>query len=54
MSAVTKSQVDEVEVADDDDHDRPWWRDREILVPIFSGVAFLAGLICEWLSLIHI
>ncbi len=48
MSAVIKSQVDDVEIGDDDDHDRPWWRDREILVPVFSGVAFLAGLICEW------
>ena len=24
---------------------RPWWRDRGILMPVFSGVAFLAGLI---------
>lgn len=27
---------------------RPWWKDRGILVPVFSGVAFLAGLITEW------
>ncbi|WP_425308278.1 cation-translocating P-type ATPase [Ammonicoccus fulvus] len=45
MSAVTGSQVDEVDI---DDHDRPWWRDREVLVPVFSGIAFLTGLICEW------
>ncbi|MCI2266648.1 heavy metal translocating P-type ATPase [Sediminivirga luteola] len=27
---------------------RPWWRDPGILIPIFSGVAFLTGLILEW------
>ncbi|WP_035756833.1 heavy metal translocating P-type ATPase [Granulicoccus phenolivorans] len=32
----------------DDDHDGPWWRDPEVLLPIGSGVAFLAGLICQW------
>lgn len=47
MSAVSRSQVDEVEI-DDDDHDGPWWKDREILLPVFSGVAFLSGLILEW------
>ncbi len=30
---------------------RPWWRDRGIMVPVFSGVAFLAGLILEWSGL---
>ncbi|MHB1063312.1 MAG: heavy metal translocating P-type ATPase [Georgenia sp.] len=47
MSAVTGSQVDEVDI-DDGDHDGPWWRDREVLVPVFSGIAFLAGLIWAW------
>jgi cation-transporting ATPase G len=47
VSAVSRSQVDEVEI-DDDDHDGPWWKDREILLPVFSGVAFLSGLILEW------
>ncbi len=47
MSAVTGSQVDEVDL-DDDDDDGPWWKDREVLLPVFSGVAFFAGLICEW------
>ncbi|EED6225522.1 cation-translocating P-type ATPase, partial [Salmonella enterica subsp. enterica serovar Haifa] len=28
--------------------ERPWWKDRGVLVPVFSGVAFLAGLILEW------
>ena len=27
--------------------ERPWWKDRGVLVPIFSGVAFLSGLISE-------
>ena len=49
MSAVTKSQIEGVDLDDDDDdHDGPWWTDRGILVPVFSGVAFLAGLICQW------
>ncbi|HRO93972.1 cation-translocating P-type ATPase [Citricoccus sp.] len=28
----------------------PWWRDRGILIPVLSGVAFLTGLILEWSS----
>ena len=50
MSAVTKSQVEgsAVDDDDDDDHDGPWWKDRGIMVPVFSGIAFLAGLVCEW------
>ncbi|WP_225216819.1 heavy metal translocating P-type ATPase [Microbacterium pullorum] len=45
-----RSQVDTVDVDDhdDDNHDGPWWTDRGIMVPVFSGVAFLSGLICEW------
>ena len=26
----------------------PWWRDRSILIPVFSGVAYLTGLVLEW------
>jgi len=50
VRAVTKSQVEGSAVGDDDDddHDGPWWQDRGIMVPAFSGVAFLAGLICGW------
>ncbi|MCY7287320.1 MAG: cadmium-translocating P-type ATPase, partial [Cryobacterium sp.] len=47
MSAITGSQVEGIDL-DDDDDDGPWWKDREVFIPIFSGVAFLAGLICEW------
>ena len=49
MSAVTGSQVEGVDLDDDDDdHDGPWWKDRGIMVPVFSGVAFFAGMVCEW------
>ena len=49
MSAVMRSQVDTVDVDDhdDDNHDGPWWTDRGIMVPVFSGVAFLSGLITD-------
>lgn len=38
------------EVIDDqhDVEDAPWWTDPAVLVPVLSGVAFVAGLICEW------
>lgn len=32
----------------DDDGEGPWWRDREVLVPLWSGVFLAAGLICQW------
>jgi cation-transporting ATPase G len=49
VSAVTGSQVEDVDLDDDDDdHDGPWWKDREVLLPVFSGLAFFTGLICEW------
>ena len=38
--AVAADEPEEVE--------RPWWRDRGIMVPVFSGVAFLTGLVFEW------
>ncbi|TXJ05470.1 MAG: cation-translocating P-type ATPase, partial [Aeromicrobium sp.] len=31
----------------DEEQERPWWRDRGIMVPVFSGVAFLTGLALE-------
>jgi len=38
--AVAADEPEEVE--------RPWWKDRGIMVPVFSGVAFLTGLVFEW------
>jgi cation-transporting ATPase G len=37
-------------VAEHDEVARPWWRDPAVLVPVASGVFFLAGLIAEWTS----
>ncbi|QUW18173.1 cation-translocating P-type ATPase [Agrococcus sp. Marseille-Q4369] len=48
MRSVTKAPVDGPVIDEDEDHDGPWWKDRGILVPVFSGMAFLAGLLCEW------
>ena len=49
MSAVTGSQVEHVDLDDHDDDDhRPWYRSPSVLIPIASGVAFAAGLVCEW------
>src|SRR5699024_1985261 len=30
---------------------RPWWSDGGIMVPVFSGVAFVSGLVLEWSGL---
>lgn len=40
-------------VADDESEEerRPWWRDREVMVPVLSGVALLAGLVLDWSGL---
>src|SRR5690606_41571805 len=46
MSATTHTPVEELET--DDEHETPWWADRAVLIPIASGVAFVAGLACEW------
>lgn len=46
MTSVTGSSVDQMDL--DDDDDAPWWKDREVLIPIFSGVAFLIGVAAEW------
>lgn len=47
MSAITGSHVEATDL-DDDESEGPWWKDREVLLPILSGVALLAGLIVEW------
>ncbi|WP_318152887.1 heavy metal translocating P-type ATPase [Microbacterium helvum] len=48
MSAVTGSQVEHVDIEGDDDDNRPWYRSPSVLIPIASGVAFVAGLVCDW------
>ena len=37
--------------AEAEEVERPWWRDPGLLLPIFSGVAFGAGLVLEWSGL---
>src|SRR5690606_4606960 len=32
----------------EEERERPWWRDRGIMVPVLSGVAFGTGLVLEW------
>ena len=34
-----------------EDFDRPWWKDTELLLPIFSGVALGIGLALDWSGL---
>ena len=34
-----------------DELDRPWWKDPELLLPIFSGVALITGLALDWSGL---
>ncbi|MGX6451226.1 heavy metal translocating P-type ATPase [Brevibacterium paucivorans] len=37
--------------AEIEDLDRPWWKDPELLLPIFSGVALGIGLALDWAGL---
>ena len=37
--------------AEIEDRDRPWWKDPELLLPIFSGVALGIGLALGWAGL---
>lgn len=34
-----------------EERDRPWWKDPELLLPIFSGVALITGLALDWSDL---
>lgn len=34
-----------------EDLDRPWWKDPELLLPIFSGIALVIGLALDWSGL---
>ncbi|MBV0895593.1 cadmium-translocating P-type ATPase [Microbacterium sp. NC79] len=53
MSAACGCEHEPATAADDENEEvgRPWWKDRGIMVPVFSGVAFLTGLILEWSGL---
>ncbi|MET0854837.1 MAG: HAD-IC family P-type ATPase, partial [Microterricola sp.] len=35
----------------DDDGTIPWWRDRNVLIPLAAGVLLIAGYILEWVGL---
>ena len=51
VSAACGCEHDEPETAvgeEAEEAERRWWRDRGIMVPVFSGVAFLTGLALEW------
>ncbi|MGK0714470.1 heavy metal translocating P-type ATPase [Leucobacter sp. W1153] len=49
MSAACGCEHEPAVAADEPEEvERPWWRDRGIMVPVFSGVAFLTGLVFEW------
>ncbi|WP_087117623.1 heavy metal translocating P-type ATPase [Corynebacterium urinipleomorphum] len=37
--------------AEIEERDRPWWKDPELLLPIFSGVALCIGLVLDWSDL---
>ena len=50
MSCSCSGLVDDADLDLDDDlddDDGPWWRDREVMIPVASGVALLAGWISE-------
>jgi len=54
VSAACGCEHDEPETTSGEEAEeaaRPWWRDRGIMVPVFSGVAFLTGLVLEWAGL---
>ncbi|GEK86651.1 MULTISPECIES: heavy metal translocating P-type ATPase [Microbacterium] len=49
MSAACGCEHEPAVAADEPEEvERPWWKDRGIMVPVFSGVAFLTGLVFEW------
>lgn len=50
MSAACGCEHEPSSTADEESDavEQPWWRDRGIMVPVFSGIAFLVGLILEW------
>lgn len=53
MSAACGCEHEPVDTAGDEHEEsgKPWWRDRGVMVPVVSGVAFVVGLILEWSGL---
>ena len=49
MSAACGCDEPETQTGEEaeEEQGRPWWRDAGIMVPVFSGVAFLTGLVLE-------
>ena len=47
MNTITAPHAADTDLADPDEG-LVWWKDPGILIPVFSGMAFLTGLICEW------
>lgn len=48
MSSACGCEPGEMTGEETEEAERPWWRDREIMLPVLSGVALLAGLVIEW------
>ncbi|GAA1738858.1 cation-translocating P-type ATPase [Microbacterium paludicola] len=50
MSAACGCDHESPAAVDEDleEAEQPWWKDRGVMVPVFSGVAFLTGLVLEW------
>ena len=47
VSAACGCDEPETRVGEEAEEERPWWRDRGSMVPVFSGVAFGTGLVLE-------
>lgn len=48
VSATSESTHHAPDATMDNDTDGTWWKDSGIVLPALSGVAFLAGLACDW------
>lgn len=50
MSAACGCEHDSVATTGEEieESERPWWKGRGVMVPVFSGLAFLLGLVAEW------
>ncbi|MHA7176952.1 heavy metal translocating P-type ATPase [Arthrobacter sp. Sr24] len=48
MSASCCAHDEPVEQHTESEESAPWWRDRGVVIPVASGVAFIAGLMSQW------